>query len=257
MMRPLPDAIIIGAQKAGSTSLHHYLAEHPDTRASLRKEVQFFDVPERYRGGERWYRAQFPVVPPWERTAIAFESTPNYLFHPWVADRIRRTLPNARLVAVLRNPTDRAISAYFHQYRKGRETLGIREAFAAEDGRVSAAIDRGEFDDPMIRHFAYRRRGHYAEQLERFYALFPPDQILVLRSEDLFAEPDRASHDLTTFLGLAPMPAHVPFPWLNTGGSTRDRHAVPQVLRDELDAYYAPHNQRLERLMGRPFGWPT
>lgn len=255
-LRPLPDFIVIGAQKSGSTSLHHYLGQHPDTLPSWAKEVRFFDAPERYSQGEGWYRAQFPVRRD-GRTQLAFESTADYMFHAQVPERMHRLLPDARLIAVLRNPTDRAISGYRHEKRKGREMLPIDEALWVEETRVGIHLANGEFDHPAVRHFAYLRRGHYADQLERYFTYYRRDRVLVLRSEDLFANPHDMAQTVTAFLGLSPMAADIPFPWLNTRGSGDEDTALPPGTRDRLDAYYAPQNRKLETLLGRSMGWPT
>lgn len=255
-LRPLPDFVVIGAQKSGSTSLHHYLAQHPETLPSRTKEVRFFDAPERYSQGEAWYRAQFPLRRA-GRPQLAFESTADYLFHPQVPERMHRLVADARLVAVLRNPTERAISGYLHERRRGREMLPIEAALCLEDARVGIHLANGEFDHPAVRHFAYLRRGHYADQLERFFAFFPRDRVLVLRSEDMFADPHHVAQAVTGFLGISSMAADVPFPWLNTRGTGREDAAVGASTRDRLDTYYAPHNRKLEALLGRPMGWPT
>src|SRR5687768_16419575 len=102
-IRDLPDFVVIGAQKAGTTSLHYYLSEHPGILIGTRKEVHFFD--RAYNRGTLWYRSSFPIRGLID--AIIGESTPNYIFHPCVPARMASLLPAARLIAVLRNPVER------------------------------------------------------------------------------------------------------------------------------------------------------
>jgi hypothetical protein len=252
--RPLPSFIVIGAQKCGTTSLHDYLAQHPAIASSRIKEVQYFDVPERYANGEEWYRAQFPLPTPRD-PRMAFESTPNYLFHRDVPARIARLLPDVRLIAVLRHPGERAVSGYRHEVRRGREPLPLRDALLAEADRVAPALAAADYDSPVLRNCSYLGRGRYAEQLERYYALFPRDKVLVVRSEDLFAHPEVVIAEITDFLGLPPMPETVRFPRLNAATPHGPGSAIPPEVSDVLSEHFDPHNARLEQMLGRSFDW--
>src|SRR5215208_8528317 len=121
-LRPLPDFLILGAQKAGTTALYAYLRWHPQITGPSFKEVSFFD--RHYARGERWYRAHLPM----RRSSIVGEASPSYLFHPLAPERVAQMLPNARLVALLRNPVDRAFSHYQHEVALGREPLSFEAA---------------------------------------------------------------------------------------------------------------------------------
>ncbi len=120
--RVLPDFLVIGAQKSGTSSLFRYLDQHPQVRGSVPKEVHYFSggfapAPDAYARGEGWYRAHFPKKAAMGQGVRAFEATPLYLLHPLAAGRIHALMPAVKLVAVLRNPTDRALSHYFHNVR--------------------------------------------------------------------------------------------------------------------------------------------
>ena len=255
-IRELPDFVIIGAQKAGSTSLHHYLEQHPRIIAGAwRKEQQFFD--RNYHRGVLWYRANFPIRGVKNRngkTRIIGESTPNYIFHPLVPKRMASLLPDAKLIAILRNPVDRATSHYFHNVRKGFEHLPIEEAFRTEDERLAGERERMLADEgyrgvPYLR-FSYLNRGRYAEQLEGWLQYYPPDQLLVLRSEDLFSAPQETVDRAFAFLGCESCPVNAERKY-----NQFPNPAVENRVREWLLEYFEPHNARLATLVGFDPAW--
>jgi hypothetical protein len=253
-LRPLPSFIVIGAQKCGTTSLHDYLAQHPAIVPSRVKEVQYFDVPSRYAWGPDWYRSQFPLSST-RRPTLAFESTPNYLFHRDVPARMAQLVPDVRLIALVRHPGVRAVSGYRHEIRKGRETLTLKDALLAEADRVAPALAARGYDSPVLRNCSYLGRGRYAEQLDRYYEAFPAEHVLVIRSEDLFAEPRQVVREITGFLGIPAMPESVVLPRLNAADPHGSGSAVPPNVREILEDHFAPHNSRLEQMVGRSLGW--
>jgi hypothetical protein len=258
-LRLLPSFVVIGAQKAGTTSLYHYLGFHPNIALSDQKEVHFFDL--NFERGTGWYRSRFPTFVAdtlhQRRTGSSFkvgESSPYYLFHPHTPARLRELLPEARLIALLRNPADRAISHYQHERRKGREPLSLEQAIASEETRLAPELERIE-RDPSFRGYEHRRhsylaRGRYAEQFERWHRYFPREQILVLKSEDFFRDPASVYQTVLRFLEV---PEWEPpaFPRFNEGRYTM----ADQVMRKRLIAYFEPHNRRLYDLLERNFGW--
>lgn len=256
-LRPLPDFLVIGAQRCGTTSFYEALAQHPSVRPSAVKEVHFFDV--RAAQGPAWYRAQFPIAglrPDGKRTWLTGEATPYYLFHPKVPRRALALLPEVRAIALLRDPVDRAWSHYRREVRLGNETLGFEEAIGceeerlAEEARAFPDADR-RYAAPHHRFHSYLARGRYAEQLERWLSEIPSERLLVLRSEDLYADPDGVLGEATAFLGLAAF-ARATLSHLQAGP---EREALEPGLRARLEAYFAPHNARLYRLLGRDLGW--
>ena len=258
--RPLPDFLIIGTQKGGTTSLHTYLSGHPDLSPSTgKKELHYFD--RQRDGGLDWYRSHFQRRLPLAKLPLAYETTPRYLFHPEAAARIAHVLPDVRMIAVLRNPVNRAVSAYRMEVARGREGLPMLEAFLAEDDRIGPHLLSRDFDRAGIWDFAYKMRGHYAEQLERFYAHFDREQILVLRSEDMFRDPVALGVRITHFLGVGDVPTSVGFPHKRPGHSRRSQNVATMQaeVTPEVERYLADHfagsNERLEELLGRRM-WP-
>jgi hypothetical protein len=247
--RPLPDFLIIGAQKAGTTSLHAYLCEHELVSPPSTKEVHFFD--NSYPQGLNWYRAHFDRGRAGQLTG---EATPYYLFHPAAPERVAREIPACRLIVLLRDPIDRAYSHHHHEMVLGFEELSFEEALASESARLAGEEQR-ILHDPGYNSFAhqhhsYRARGRYAEQLARWLELFDSDRILILAAEDLFAEPERIVLEVQEFLGLPP---HRPRDL--TAKNARSYAPIPESLRRRLDEEFQPHNKRLYEMVGRDFNW--
>jgi hypothetical protein len=241
-LRQSPDFVIIGTQRGGTTSLYRYLSEHPHVGAALRKEVHFFD--RHYERGMDWYSAHFPMR---GEAPVVGEASPYYLFDPRVPERVRRAIPDAKFIALLRNPVDRAYSQYRMRVRRDAETLSFEEAIAKESERMSAS------DDPASvawRHHSYVKRGLYAEQLERWMSVFPRERFLILKSEDFYENPERILHDTQKYLGLRP--------W--SPGNFKAYHMseyddMEPDTRKRLGEYFAEHNKRLYALLGEDFGW--
>jgi Sulfotransferase domain len=247
--RPLPDFLVLGAQKAGTTALYAYLRWHPGITGPSWKEVSFFD--RHWWRGVRWYRGQFPLR---SRGRLVGEASPSYLFHPLAPERARAVVPDARLVVVLRDPVDRAYSQYQHEVALGREPLSFEDALAAEEGRTRGEVERLVADPRAFSHewwdHTYAARGLYAEQLERWLAMFPRDQLLVVTSDDLGKRPAETYASILSFLGAAPHR-------LDEYPRVFDRDYAPMRpdTRDALARRFAAPNRRLEELLGREFGW--
>jgi hypothetical protein len=255
--RPLPDFIIIGAQKSGTTSLHSYLVQHPDIVSSFRKEVHFFDGgldPEidNYRHGEAWYRAQFPIVPKGAGYRKTFEASPLYIFNPPAPARIFNLVPEAKIIAILRNPSERAISHYFNQRRRGGEYLPILDALKQEETRLAPAWERQDYKDASFIRHSYKARGLYKEQLERYFRLFRREQLLVIDSKDLFRDTITTLDRIFAFIGVSTnhalrdtSPKHV----------AKNKHELAPEIRPYLDSFFQAHNEALYDLIGEDFGW--
>lgn len=247
--RALPDVVILGAQKSGTSSLHQYLLQHPDVIAPLRKEVHYFDLA--FDRGEAWYRAHFGRV---GEAGLNLDSSPYYLFHPAVPRRLAALLPQARFIVLLRNPVRRAYSHYWHERHRGREPLSFEDALAAEPARIDAAHEQlaaGTIDRSRAHQaFSYLARGRYAEQLERWFGHFPRERFLILRFESLAQEPLQTLNEACAFLGLSAMTrARL------EARNTRRYPAMEARTAAELEANFAPHNRRLEALLGRRMDW--
>lgn len=201
----LPNFLILGAAKSGTSALYTYLKQHPDIFMSELKELRFFSytgpapasVPEIYLHlgvtSLEEYQSHFAAVR-YEK-AIG-ESSPMYLYTPGTAERIQAVLPEARLIAILRNPVDRAYSAYLHAVREWREPArNFEEALSLEESRIAAGWG-------MLWH--YKKAGFYSEQLLRYSPIFPPEKIKVVLYDDLVAKPQQLLSELFTFLGVDP-----------------------------------------------------
>ncbi len=226
----LPEFLIIGGQRCGTTSLYHYLAAHPSVRPATGKELQFFSL--HHRRGERWYRAHFPVRAP---GVHSFEASPYYLFDPGVPARAAAMLPEARFIALLRDPAERAWSHYLHTRSYGVEPLSFPDALDAEPARLATGGHTAR------RQFSYVARGRYAEQLARWFEHVPRERVLVVRTEEL----NTRYPQVLDFLGLAAAPAP-------TGRHTRRPAASPGLtpqLRARLEAEFAADQARLTDLL--------
>lgn len=248
-LRMLPAFVVVGTKRGGSTALFEYLVSHPQVRrGNVRKGSRYFDM--HYDRGWRWFRSTFPLALP-GRGLITGEASPYYMFHPLAPQRIATALPEARLLAVLRDPVDRAWSHWQFERRLGHENLPFEEAIAREPERLAGQAERiaAGGDSFAHRHYSYLARGRYAEQLERLYQLFPPEQVLVCQSEALLADPDAVLARAWSFLGLAPHrieQAHT----FKAGGY---RDGMPATTRARLQEYFAPWNERLYQLPGVTF----
>jgi len=257
-LRPRPDFLVIGAQRSGSTSLFRALTAHPQAvPPTFRKGVNYFDL--NYYRGPQWYRGHFPVAGVARRRAArygepaAFEASGYYLYHPFALERAAHDLPEVKLVAILRDPVERAFSAYKHEYARGFEHEDFEMALALEDERLDGEIDRMR-EDPTYesfshRHHSYRRRGLYAEQLERVLQFFPRKQLHVIYSEEFFAQPAAQYQHLLAFLGLQPFEPSF------GRHNTRPSAPVPAATRHRLEDYYLPYNERLAKLLEQPLRW--
>jgi hypothetical protein len=255
--------LIIGAQRCGTTSLFYYLAGHPQVATPRTKEIHFFDL--QYERGLDWYVEHFAgtTAEPDKRVArvVRGEASPYYIFHPHAVSRIRKDLPDVKLIALLRNPVDRAYSHYWHQVRLGNEHLPFEAAIANEPKRLAGEMQKVEDapsykSDVLVRH-SYLMRGIYADQLPRLFRHFPRSQVEILKSEDLFADPQGVFAHVTDFLGLERCPIANPENMTAvTEGTAGDR---PPRMRTEtrtrLLEYFRGHNERLYALLGRDFGW--
>lgn len=241
--RALPDFLVMGTQKGGTTSLFKALARHPEVVPPVTKEIHFFD--RHWQRGLAWYRAHFPVR--WSLgTRLTGEASPSYMFAPGVAARSARSVPGVRLVALLRDPVDRAWSHYRMMRRMGREQRPFLRALEEEPDLLAAAeqalADDPDRDVPAFWRHSYLARGDYLAQLRRLERHHGDEHLLVLRSEDLFADRREALGDLADFLdleGLADQPAP-------TAHTSPDRGAaMPSQARAFLERWFAPRNEAL------------
>jgi hypothetical protein len=259
-LRLLPDYLVIGAQRAGTTSLHRYLIQHPGVRTTLRtKGVHFFDTG--YGRGMSWYASRFPTrLTAWyvaRRHGVELrtgEASPYYLFHPLVPDRVAEHLPQVKLIALLRDPVQRAYSHYQHEVARGFERLPFEEAIDAEPARLAGETERLAAE-PLYnsfehQHHSYLARGRYAEQLDRWRARFDDEQLLVLSSERFFREPEAIFARVLDFLEL---PVFAPGAYEKH--NAREYRQMGDRVRGRLLEHYREPNRRLYESIGDDFGW--
>jgi hypothetical protein len=255
--RVLPDFIIVGVMKGGTSSLYTYLLQHPQVLPAFQKEVHFFDL--NYQRGINWYRAHFATHRERSRQRhskrfVTGEASPYYCFHPHAIRRIAEVVPAAKLILLLRNPVERARSHYHHQVRQGRETLSLELALAQESVRLKGEIDRMLEDESYYsynhQHYSYSARGVYVDQLKQVEKYFSPDRILILHSQDLFREVQKTYDQVLQFLGLDPWTVRDAAPH-HAGTYNRSSPSVDAQLR----RFFALHNQRLYEHLGKDLGW--
>ncbi|UCD30635.1 MAG: sulfotransferase domain-containing protein [Planctomycetota bacterium] len=257
----MPDFIVIGTQKGGSTSMYQYLASHPYVVPSWRKEVDFFDL--YYSKGVSWYRSFFPSTLYYrffkefhKRGFLTGEASPYYLIHPHAPKRVSELLPQVKLIAVLRNPVDRAYSHYAGEFEPGYETIdSFEEAIDREEERLEGEYEKlvedGNYYSYNHHHYSYLTRGIYADQLTRWFEYFPREQILILSSEDLRTDTSGVFKAVQDFLGLP----HWEPPAFKKHLSRKYTKKLDAETRKRLVKYFIPHNKRLYNLLGKKFDW--
>ena len=258
--RMLPGFLIVGAERCGTSSMFEVLRQHPAVFSAIlpRKEVHYFD--DKYDRGLAWYRCHFPLRARASLAArgagvapVAFEATPYYMFHPLAPERIHRDLPGVKLLVMLRNPVERAYSAHGLRIGRGYETEPFERALELEESRLAGEAERLAADPSYVsfnhRHYAYRTRGQYAEQLERLEQIFGRDRIHVIDSGDFFAGPGPVYNQVLDFLGL---PHHRP---AFERPATRSRPPMPDTVRAALEDHFRPHDERLAAWLGHQPSW--
>lgn len=248
----VPGYLVVGTKRGGSTSIAHYINQHPEVApCRTSKGTHYFDV--HHGRGWSWYLSCFPPARDGQR--LTGEASPYYMFHPLAPERIARELPDVRLVVSLREPVARAWSHHQYETQQGYEDQPFAEALRLEDERLAGEEERlrrdPSYESFSHRHHAYLRRGHYAEQLERLYELFDPEQVLVLRSESMFTDPHGELDRVWAHLGLSP----VTLDGLDRLKATHRPLDIDDDLARELDHHYRPWNDRLAQLPGVGFTW--
>lgn len=262
-MPQFPTYIIAGAMRCGTTALNSYLRAHPDIAVSSSKEVHFFD--SNWERGLDWYLEQFPDS---DDALAVGEATPNYMFRPHALDRLAATLPDVKLVVMLRNPADRAYSHYWHDRTRGKTD--------GEFGDVVARELAGEDIGPA----AYIDRGRYRWQIEEILKRFPAAALHVQAFEDMKSDPGRVYGEICGFIGVdpsfrperlgAPVNAYTEFRSLRVRDwarrlpkkaqnvvarlNRREAAGYPPMnpsVRDKLNAEFAAANAGLSELVGR------
>lgn len=255
--RCLPNTLIVGAQKSGTSSFFSYLTQHPDILGSSRKEVHYFDGGynpriDSFKKGENWYRAHFPLMTKGIDQKRILEATPSYLFIPDVPKRIKAQIPDAKIIVVLRDPVERAISHFYYEVWGGHEARPIMQALLEEEDILASFWESGDYKAPHFLRCSYKARGRYAEQLGRYFDVFSREQVLVLSSKDLFKNTADTLASTFDFLGLESTIRVTDTKPRNVG---TNKPEVESTVLDYLATYFAPHNERLFELLGGEVEW--
>jgi hypothetical protein len=243
----LPNSLIIGASKGGTTSVYHWLSRHPAVCVSRMKEVRYFNG--HYEQGPAWYAAQFEPKP---GQKVLVEASPSYLWDPDVPERVRSLLGEPKLIVLLREPVERAWSQYWMKVRRGEETASFEGALEREAewfGLAGRMPSDGSVPKLGYGAYSYLGKGLYAPQIERWLSVFPRDRFHFIKSEDLFREPAGTMCGLLRFLDLPPMKLD----GLEAFNAGRYPPLDPGV-RSKLAGCFAQSNARVEELTG--ICWP-
>jgi hypothetical protein len=261
--RPLPDFLVIGTKRGGTTSLWRYLLQHPLVPplfpAWNTKTSHYFE--DNFGRGEAWYRSHFPTRR--QRAALerrhgapakVGEAAPLYMFHPLAAGRVAELMPQARMIVLLRDPVERAYSHWKERRTEGKEPLDFAAALEAEPDRTAGERERLIADPGYVSEaydwYTYRERGRYLDHLEPWLDRFDRSQLLFLASETFYRDPAGSYARILDFLGLPPyrLPAYDVF-------NDRPSRGMDDLVRAELRAYYRPHNAALAKRLGMTFDW--
>lgn len=239
----LPDFLIIGAARCGTTSLCENLKGHPQIYLppSLRPEPHFFLKEQEYRKGLAYYSSKyFKDVP---EDVLAGEKSVSYIYQPYVAERIKTHLPDVKLICMLRNPIDRAYSSYQFTRANGLEEMPFDQAIRSEAERIANPPSQFHAE---VQPFAYIERGRYHRQLKRYLSAFPREQLYVGILEELVSDPEGRFRGILEFLGadagfVAPNLSEI----FNPGNygqqvmAQAERDYIYQQLKDDIQALSA------------------
>lgn len=270
-IRLMPDFLIIGGQRCGTTSLYYYLTEQPGIISASYKEIYFFN--NNFGKGLGWYRAQFPssiqkyfVKNVLKQNFVTGESTPYYLLYPHAPKRSFEIVPQVKLIALLRNPVDRAYSQYWKEMKEGFETWSFEDAVKGEHERIAGEREKMLQDENYyshnFRHFSYLKRGIYVDQLQNWLRYYPREQMLILRSEDLYKDPTAVLQQTLHFLTVTGKQPSRNKEFKNYSRPTKKGYTnmdkppkMDTKIREYLIEYFKPHNARLYDFLGVDFGW--
>ena len=239
-----PNFIIIGVHKGGTTSLYSYLIQHPQIIPPIKKEMDFWSW--KFNESINWYLAHFPVISE-GKNFLTGEASPSYFDYPNAARRIFQVLPKVKLIILLRNPVDRAISQYYQWLRLNWENRSFEEAIQLDLEQLTKAPEKVNY---WMKELNYLARGVYVEFFQEWMSLFPREQFLILKSEDFYAYPEVTMGKVLKFLDL-PEYQLSEYKNYNMGNYS----PIDESIRRSLNDYFQIHNHRLEEYLGMKFNW--
>ena len=237
----LPNVLIIGAMKSGTTSLRKYLLKSSKVCSSLTQEVHFFD--DKYEKGISWYRSNFPVL----NGRKTLDTTPSYMFKEVCLERIYKTVPNAKMIAVLRKPIERTISHYKHSKRNGEETRDFRSAIEEDINMIEkrGALGRNDYYDKKR---AYVRKSLYHPQLKRFDRKHE-ENLLVIKTSDLKHRRRQTMKKVFSFISIN----EKSYNYEGEYNKSSNKMNMSSSDVNRLKSVYKSYNKRLERDFGIEF----
>lgn len=243
-----PNFLIIGIGKGGTTSLYYYLVKHPQILPAIKKEIHFFN--ENIERGLDWYLSHFPSISK-ESNFLTGEASPWYLGSLGVEKKVAMLFPNVKLIVILRNPVLRSFSQYQMQLKFGVEQRSFAELISSEIESLKNLSSPSEVDSNYWHtEKGYLLFGLYFYFIEKWMAVFPREQFLILRSEDFYANPAATLSEVFEFLGVPDYPLPE-YPNYNPGYY----NPISDDLRQTLAEFFRPHNQKLEEYLGMKFNW--
>lgn len=257
----LPDFLILGVAKGGTTSLYQYLSQHPGVIPISGKEVYFFD--KNFHMGVNWYRKFFPSKKIMKEKSkelgydvLTGEATPRYIHYPHAPKRVHNIIPTAKFIVLLRNPIDRAYSHWNMRWGKKKETLSFDEAINSETQRLGNEFEKMGNDNNYYSsdyfHHAYLERGIYVDKLKHWMSIFPREKFLIIQSEKLFENPQQEYDKVLSFFGLSKWKLKDTRP---KGSREYEKPQMTSEIRKQLSEFYKPHNERLFEFLGTKFDW--
>jgi len=257
-VRVLPNFFVIGPGRTGTTSLYHYLDQHPCITKSAYDELGYFD--DNFHLGFNWYRSLFPTkftqqkIESKYKKFLTYDVTPGYIRRPWAARRISSYFPNTKLISVLRNPVDKTYSHYNMGVNGGNEKRSFEEVIKYDLKQLENFSDSySKTSDDYFKNVienSFVARGFYLEQLDIWFKLFPKKQILIIKSEDLANRTTEVVKDIFNFLMLPE------YKIKNVSKhSVSDYSKMNSSTRKTLVEFFKPYNKKLYEFLDRDFGW--
>ena len=243
-----PNFLVIGVKKGGTTSIYHYLIQHPQILPTIKKEIDFWSF--YFHRGLDWYLAHFPAIPDSEKF-LTGEASPSYFDAPDTPVRLFHFFPKIKLIVLLRNPADRTISNYYHEVRSNLENMSVEEVINSRlEKLIKISSSLVKEKDYWNYQGDYIASSIYLDWLQKWLNIFPREQLLILPSEEFYSDPKTTMQQVFNFLGLPDYQIQ-DYPKLNAGSYS----SISESLRQKLNDYFQPHNQRLEEYLGMKFNW--
>ena len=246
----LPDFIIVGTVRSGSTSLYYNICEHPSVLSAAYDEIGFFD--SNYHLGINWYRSMFPTIKEMENVerktgfAITGEDTPFYLWKEEAAKRIFEMNGDTKIIGIFRNPVDRAYSNYNLAVRSKTEKLTFEDAI---DEEISF-LKKHSFRESVDNKRSYLAKGIYENQIKIWFELFPREQIHLLSTEDMQKNPEKTLQKAFRFLEIPDYIIKNP-----QKQKAAEYKKMNNETREKLVDFYKQHNERFFKTIQKNFGW--